>query len=370
RKALAAVREQRPFALAFVDMRMSSGWTGTETIEQLWHIDPLLQVVICTAYSDHPWDEVITRLDVRDRLLVVKKPFDLIEVSQLARTLTAKWNATHQARQHVESLEHAVAELQESQSALRRSHDELEAVSRSLSHDVRAPLTAMSSFSHLLARELGSSAQGPALHYLSRIQANAAIAEALIEDLLLLDRVTRAPLRLQALDLGALASRVIDEFRRAEPQREVEISVQSHLWVRADPTLAHVALKQLLGNAWKFTTSSEHPAIEFGRQPQSEGEDVFYVKDNGMGFDMQYAHKLFTTFQRLHTDTDLAGNGVGLATVSRIMGRHGGRIWAESSPSGGTTFYFTLPGSDREPPTATRSTSSQAPAENQASPSR
>lgn len=325
---LSAVQAGRPYAMAFVDMRMP-GWDGVETIEQIWRIDPQVQVVICTAYTDHSWDQVMTRLDVRDRLLVVKKPFDVIEVSQLARSLTAKWDATRRAASQIDSLTQALAAL--------------EAFSQSMAHDLRAPLTAIGSFSQLLARELPATVAGKALHYLGRVQANAVIGERLIEELLFLNEVARARLRIERVELGALSRELLDELRQADPARQVAIEVHEGLWAQADRHLAQVALRHLLDNAWKFSAAQPAAWIEFGRQDGEPGEAVFYIRDNGSGFDMSHADKLFHNFQRLHTDKSLGGNGAGLVTVNRIIGRHGGRVWADSRPGAGATFYFTLP---------------------------
>ena len=192
--AEAALAAGKPVRMAFVDMRMPPGWDGVETIERLWAVDPLVQVVICTAYADHPWEEVMARLDVRDRLLVVKKPFDVIEVSQLARTLTAKWDLARQSESQIEGLARAVDEVRASEAALRQSHKELETFAHALSHDLRGPLTALGSFTQLLARELEGAPAGKALHYLNRIRANVAMAGQQIDDLLFLDGVSRAGL--------------------------------------------------------------------------------------------------------------------------------------------------------------------------------
>jgi two-component system NtrC family sensor kinase len=339
----AALESGRPYAMAFVDMRMPPGWDGVETIERLWRIDPEVQIVICTAYSDHPWDEVMTRLDVRDRLLVVKKPVDPIEVSQLARALTAKWDATRQSAAQIQILAQAVQDVKAGEAALRRSHKELETFAHSLSHDIRAPLTAMRSFSQLLAAELSPSAAGKALHYLTRIQANAGVAEQLIDGLLFLENVARAGLTKERLDLGTLARELLGELQAADPGRKVAARIQDDLWVNADRKLARVALRHLLANAWKFTPPQQPASIEVGSRETDEGDLEFFVQDRGRGFDMAYADKLFHTPQRLHQDGALPGTGLGLVVVGRIIGRHGGRVWADSTPGTGSTFYFTLP---------------------------
>jgi two-component system NtrC family sensor kinase len=341
-----ALQSGQPYAMAFVDMRMPPGWDGVETIERLWRVDADVQIVICTAYSDHPWEKVMARLDVRDRLLVVKKPFDPIEVSQFARTLTAKWEVTRQATWQIESLERAVQEVRASEAALRQSHKEQQTFVHSLSHDLRAPLTAMNSFSQLLIRELGDSATGRALHFLSRIGANAGIAEQLIDDLLFLDGVSRVELSTQPVDLGRLARELLDGLRSLYPQRQVEVNVHEGLWAEADRGLARILLRQLLVNAWKFSSAQPTTRIEVGRVDGPGDEAVFFVRDDGPGFDMTYADKLFHMPQRLVPGSELTGTGVGLVIVSRIAGRHGGRVWCESAAGAGATFYFTLPGAE------------------------
>ena len=325
-----------PYAMAFVDMRI-------ETIEHLWQVDPNLQVVICTAHADHPWEEVLARLDVRDRLLIVKKPFDMIEVNQLARTLTAKWDLARQAESNVNELQQALQELKVTESALRRSNRELEEFAHSLSHDLRSPLSVMSAFGGLLAQELADNADPKVRHYLSRIKASAALGEELIEDLLFLDRVSRLPLCIEPVDLSALAHRLVEEHRSAEPQRDVVIKVEDDMWVSADRRLAQVVLGQLIDNAWKFSAVRQHAHIEIGVDRAADADPVFFVRDNGSGFDPAYAGKLFRIFQRLHTHQNLPGTGAGLVTVRRAIDRHGGKVWADAHSGEGATFRFTLP---------------------------
>jgi light-regulated signal transduction histidine kinase (bacteriophytochrome) len=285
----------------------------------------------------------LQRLDVQDRLLIVKKPFDMIEVGQLARTLTAKWELTRQAESQVSSLERVVQDLKATEAALRQSNKDLEVFAHSLSHDLRTPLSIMSAFSGLLAQELDGQASEKVLHYLSRIQASAAMGEQLIEGLLVLDRVSRAELCSEPIDLSALSRQLLDEYGRGNPGREVSVAVQDGLWVHADKRLTQVTMKQLLDNAWKFTTPRAQARIEVGMQETEDGEPVFFVRDNGCGFDMAYADKLFRVFQRLHSVHEFPGTGVGLVIAHRAVGRHGGRIWGDAKPSGGATFYFTLP---------------------------
>jgi len=339
----AAIEAGRPYAVAFVDMRMPPGWDGAETIAQLWRIDPRVQVVICTAYSDHPWEEVLPRLDVQDRLLVLKKPFDSIEVRQLAATLTAKWDLTREAASHMKSLEQAVRDLTATEADLRRSNEDLEGFARSVSHDLRSPLIAMGAFSNLLARELNDHPSKNVQHYLSRIQACAVVGERLIEGLLALARIARAQLLIEPIDLSAMTRQLVEEIRGADRAREVCVTVQERLRCHGDRRLMVLAMRHLLDNAWKFTSGRPEATIEIGGYAGAAGDAVFFVRDNGAGFDMAYAGKLFRGFQRLHPSNEFPGTGIGLVTVSRIIERHGGRIWADSKPSEGTSLYFTLP---------------------------
>jgi light-regulated signal transduction histidine kinase (bacteriophytochrome) len=163
----------------------------------------------------------------------------------------------------------------------------------------------------------------------------------LIDDLLKLSRVTRQDLRGQNVNLSALATEIAAELRAREPGRVVDWSLAPQVLAAGDPHLLRIVMDNLLGNAWKYTSRTEHARIEFGIRPD-DGNAVYYVRDNGAGFDMQYADRLFGAFQRLHKVEDFPGNGIGLATVKRIVVRHGGRIWAESQPGQGATFYFTL----------------------------
>jgi len=163
----------------------------------------------------------------------------------------------------------------------------------------------------------------------------------LIDELLNLSRLTRSEVRREQVDLGASANAILTDLARHGPDRRVDIKIEPNLVVDADPELAHIALQNLLDNAWKYTRKTSHAKIEVGATPNGIAH-VFHIKDNGAGFDMAHAGRLFGAFQRLHHDRDFDGSGIGLAIVQRIVNRHGGRIWAESSVNSGATFYFTL----------------------------
>ena len=238
-----------------------------------------------------------------------------------------------------------ITEFKAIEQALRSSNQELEAFSYSVSHDLRAPLGAIGGFSRALSHRLEALDDERAHHFLARIQAGVERMEQLIESLLALAKVVRAPLRYEEVDLGALARDTLEGLREAHPQRHVEITIADGLVALGDQRLLRIALENLLGNAWKFTSKRDGATIEVGRLSDSK---VFYVRDNGVGFDMAYVDKLFGAFQRLHTEAEFAGTGIGLATVRRVVTRHQGRVWAESRLGQGSTFYFVL--SDLPPP--------------------
>ncbi len=236
-----------------------------------------------------------------------------------------------------------ITDLKAIEAALRLSNQELEAFSYSVSHDLRSPLNTVDGFSRLLAKQLAGAADKKVVHYLSRIQAGVAQMGQLIEDLLSLSQLSRTQLRSEALDLTAAAQGILAEWQARQPERQVAVSVQAGLRAEGDGRLVNVALENLLGNAWKFTSQQAHAEIIVGQSFDPGGQPVFFIQDNGAGFDMAYADKLFMPFQRLHATTEFPGTGIGLAIVSRVIERHGGRIWAESVPGCGARFFFTLP---------------------------
>ncbi len=224
---------------------------------------------------------------------------------------------------------------------LRASTRELDAFAYSVSHDLRAPLRSLSGFSQLLLDDYGDQLDETGVSHLHRLQANAVRMAQLIEDLLRLSQTTRAELRRQRVDLAELASLIVQEFRAAEPEREVEIVIDPNMAAVGDWHLLRIALYNIIANAWKFSAKRPRARIELGVAPVAPGP-VFFVRDNGAGFDPRYDQKLFEPFQRLHSANDFTGSGIGLAIAHRVIIRHGGSIWAESTPDQGATFFFTL----------------------------
>jgi signal transduction histidine kinase len=252
-----------------------------------------------------------------------------------------------EARSHVEAelrrlndeLEHRVAERT---AELEYANAELAAFSNSVSHDLQAPLRGMNAFSQALIEDHGDQLDAHALDYACRIRAAAMRMGELTDGLLQLARVNGALLRHEAVDLSAAARAVIDDLVRGEPQRSVAVVIDDRMTATGDGRLIRLVLQNLLGNAWKFTRGREPAEIHVGARREQE-RTVYFVRDNGAGFDMQYAARLFEPFHRLHHPDDFPGSGIGLATVQRIITRHAGRIWAEGAQGAGATFWFTLP---------------------------
>jgi PAS domain S-box-containing protein len=252
-----------------------------------------------------------------------------------ARDVTERKNADEEIRRLNDSLQHHARQLE-------AANKELEAFSYSVSHDLRAPLRGIDGFSQALLEDCHDRLDARGRGYLERVRAATQRMGQLIDDMLDLSRLTRAEMRREEVDVSALAEAVARELRSSAPERRVEFVIHKGLSATGDARLLRVVLDNLLGNAWKFTSRRAPARIEFGAAAGPDGKRTFFVRDNGAGFDMAYAHKLFGVFQRLHGMTEFEGTGVGLATVQRIVRRHGGETWAEGAVEAGATFYFTL----------------------------
>jgi PAS domain S-box-containing protein len=258
----------------------------------------------------------------------------LVGVSSIARDVTEQMRAR------------AEAEVRHRADDLKAANGSLESFTYSVSHDLRAPLRAMSGFSSALLEEYGGLLGEDGRRYAERIVAAGEHMAALIDNLLRLSRLSRVEMHLDPVDLGDEAAQIAAEIQDEDRGRTARFAIQRPVPVRADRALIRMLLHNLLGNAWKFTSGRDDALIEFGTAPAGDAPVCYYVRDNGAGFDPAYTHKLFSPFQRLHPASEFPGNGIGLAIVRLIVERHGGRVWAEGAVDAGATFYFTLDGEE------------------------
>jgi len=253
----------------------------------------------------------------------------LIGMSSIGRDITEQHRVAAELRSRMDDLEEA-------------NHN-LEMFTYSVSHDLRTPLRTLSGFSTALLEEYRDVLGEVGRDYAERIDAAAERMALLIDDLLRLSRLWRTAIQdVKAVDLSAEITAIAGELQRCAPDRSVRFAIQDAVWASADRVLIRTVLENLLGNAFKFTSGREDASIEFGMTQDGDDSVCYYVRDNGVGFDPAYVHKLFQPFQRLHTMRDFPGTGVGLASVRQIVERHGGRVWAEGVAGHGATFYFTL----------------------------
>jgi light-regulated signal transduction histidine kinase (bacteriophytochrome) len=232
-------------------------------------------------------------------------------------------------------------EIRKTNTELAAANAELESFSYSVSHDLRAPLRSIDGFSQALLEDYPDRLDEQGKDYLQRVRSAAQRMGVLIDDLLNLSRVTRSEMRPETVDLSTLAQSIAAELQETQPERQVAFVIAPGLTTNGDARLLRILMQNLLGNAWKFTGAHPQARIKFGVN-RADGEPAYFVRDDGAGFDMAHADKLFGAFQRLHTEAEFKGTGIGLATVQRIAHRHGGRVWANSKVGKGATFYFTL----------------------------
>lgn len=275
---------------------------------------------------------------------IIHRAEDVTEVVRLTRR-EHELLSEERSRQLVESADD-VRRLNEAlerrATQLMSANLELEAFAYSVSHDLRAPLRSIDGFSQALVEDAGPALPEDARRHLDRIRAATLRMSHLIDDMLALSKVSRAEMKRTPVDLSDLAARTVAALRHQAPTRDVTVTIAPDMTAEGDARLLRVALENLLDNAWKFTSRRDRPQIEVGRTSGQDSTPIFFVRDNGTGFDPAYADKLFGPFERLHAASDYPGTGIGLATVQRIVHRHGGRVWAEAEPNRGACFYFTL----------------------------
>lgn len=303
-----------------------------ERTAQLEQANQCLQAEI--AERQHAEQEVLI-LNSELEKRVIKRTEQLTEANrELAREVVQR----KEAQEEILLLNEDLIRQRE---ALEIANQELDTFSYSVSHDLRAPLRHISGFCGMLAEDCSEELSESAKEYLNRIQAAVMKMERLIDALLDFSRLNGKGLSFETVDLSGIAGEILSEYRNNEPERPVVVSIEDAVTAEGDHRLLRALMDNLLGNAWKYTGKTPEARIEFGTQKQ-QGKTVYFVRDNGVGFDMAYADKLFGVFQRLHSDRDFKGEGIGLATVKRIIARHGGTIWAEGTPGRGATFYFTI----------------------------
>jgi light-regulated signal transduction histidine kinase (bacteriophytochrome) len=262
-----------------------------------------------------------------------------LQHAELLAQLRSEIAERQQSEQRVQALNQG---LRQAVLELKAVNNELEAFSYSVSHDLRAPLRSIDGFSQALLEDYGGQLDNTGQDFISRIRAATQRMGNLIDDLLTLSRVTRSSIRMESVNLSQLAKRIANDLQHSYPERRVELEIAPELWAYGDAHLLQVVLENFMNNAWKFTAKQPQPMVTMGQIQSDRGSPIYFVRDNGAGFDMAYVDKLFSPFQRLHGMQDFPGNGIGLATVQRIVHRHGGIVWAEGVIGQGATFYFTL----------------------------
>ncbi len=292
--------------------------------------------VVCEVTEHRRQEDEIRNLNIELEARVAERTRQLSEANQILR---------EEIRQRTAAQEEVIwlnEDLIQRTQALESANREMEAFSYSVSHDLRAPLRHIEGFSRLLMEECADHIEDHGRDYLNRVCRASNRMSMLIDDLLGLSKVSRSDMLCRQVNLTQVAREVCDELQESNPARDVDFRIAEDVIAWGDPRLLRAMLVNLFGNAWKYTGKKDTATIEFGCIEQEAGK-VFFVKDDGVGFDMNYADRLFGTFQRLHHANDFEGSGIGLATVQRIINRHQGKIWADSEIGFGATFYFTLP---------------------------
>jgi len=370
-KVQQSLHENRPYAMAFVDVRMPPGWDGVDTIQRIWQEYPELQVVICTAYSDYKWNDIVAKLGQTERLVILKKPFDNVEVYQLASALTEKWNLARQASLKMEQLEQIVQErtegLKEANEQLKlqiaerehaeeeleklnkdllstiqkleRANKELEEFAHIAAHDLKSPLRAIGTLANWISTDYADKFDEQGKERVRLLLTRAKQMSALIDDILQYSRLGQSSSEKQQIDLNAILTELIEEI---DPPENIEVIVENEM-----PTIMcekiHIVqiFRNLLCNAVKYI-DKPRGQIKVGCVEQDDFWK-FSAVDNGPGIDEKYHEKIFKVFQTLTPCDKIESTGIGLSIVKKLAEVNSGRAWVESEIGKGSTFFFTLP---------------------------
>jgi signal transduction histidine kinase len=355
-----------PYAVAFVDMLMPPGWDGIETIDYLWRADPELEIVMCTAFTDLLWDRLTQQFGHTDKLLILRKPFDNIEVWLLASALTQKWHLAQQGKRQLASMQEmveqhrqelrrvslrlqaAITQRQQVEEALAqrtrdwtRSNVNLERFAYTTAHDLQESLHRVTRYLLLLAQDYRGRLDAAADEFIAYAVDGPAWIQRFIQDLLAYGRVETQPQEFAPTDGEQVLTLVLANLQGAIAESGAVVTHDPLPTVLADTVQFVQLVQNLIENAIKFR--SVPPLQVHMTATHQEGEWVFAVRDNGIGLDPAHAARIFGLFQRLHSGAEYPGTGLGLAVCKKIVRRHGGRIWVESQPGNGATFFFTIP---------------------------
>ncbi len=315
----------------------------------IWNYSKIRRQINSLAEDLKPFNDLEIEMEfprIGKRVIVINgRP--VISVDRGADMILISFRDISEYRTAKHEIERLNSALMQHNVSLQEANKELEAFTYSVSHDLRGPLRAIDGFSRILLEEYNEKLDDKGQHYLDRIISGANSMGALIDDLLRLSRISRAILNEEAISLSSKAEKIAKELRNLDPDRNVTFKIEKNILAEGDRKLIYQALENLLSNAWKYSAENDKTIIEFGSL-QKDAQTVYYVRDNGAGFDMEYVNKLFQPFQRLHTSTEYSGTGIGLSIVERIIKRHKGEIWAEGKEGEGATFYFTLQSGERD----------------------
>jgi two-component system, sensor histidine kinase and response regulator len=337
RQALETLREQ-DFDLLLTDLMMPE-IDGIELLKTAREISPDL---VCVMMTGHATIDTAVKAMQAGALDYIVKPFKLNAILPVLNRALAVRRLRRTNAELEQRIKERTRQLEVANRELESANHELEAFSYSVSHDLRAPLRAVQGFCQIFMEDFGSQIPKDGLPLLDHVLTGSQRMGQLIEDLLAFSRLSRQPIMREIVPLDRIVKRLVEEQRAKAPERNLDLRIAELGTCEGDPSLIEQVLVNLISNAFKFTRNRDPAVIEIGRK-QEGAELIYFVRDNGAGFDMKYAGKLFGVFQRLHSTSQFEGTGVGLSIVQRIVNRHGGRIWAESEPDKGAAFFFTLP---------------------------